>query len=222
MDHIWLTISHDDLQTEQLQAEEEGRDLSGVLQEFKEVRSMPELDQDRAAHLLDKVQTHPLREDYTMVEPNKLGQILLEAEPTREAKRIKPPLDKMHGAWLGRCCGCLLGKVTEGWRRPQMEGFLKETGQWPLSYYISRGSDPSRLEKFGLGRKGYAEDITCMPEDDDLNYTVTAFEILRTKGRDFEPRDVAEIWMNNIPILHTCTAERVAYKNFVNSIWPPD
>jgi hypothetical protein len=60
-----------------------------------------------------------------------------------------------------------------------------------------------------------------MPEDDDTNYTVTALSLVKQKGIDFTPEDVATFWLGNIPIMHTCTAERVAYRNFVSGIWPP-
>src|SRR5438045_415981 len=61
-----------------------------------------------------------------------------------------------------------------------------------------------------------------MPEDDDLNYTVCGLAIVEKYGREFTPENVAEFWLQNLPLLHTCTAERVAYKNFTNNIMPPD
>ena len=60
-----------------------------------------------------------------------------------------------------------------------------------------------------------------MPEDDDTNYTTTGLAILSKHGPDFTPTDVANFWLNDIPILHTCTAERVAYKNLVRLVPPP-
>lgn len=140
--------------------------------------------------------------------------------PTPRTTRAN--LDRLHGAWLGRCCGCMLGKVTEGWRRPTMEGFLKDTGQWPLRGYISKGPSEEIRKKHRVERRQFwIDDHREMPEDDDLNYTVSGLEIMRRHGRDFTPDDVAAFWMSDIPIFHVCTAERVAYKNFVNGVLPP-
>ncbi|MCX6381090.1 MAG: ADP-ribosylglycohydrolase family protein [Armatimonadetes bacterium] len=40
-------------------------------------------------------------------------------------------------------------------------------------------------------------------------------------GTHFTPTDVANFWLSDIPITHTCTAERVAYRNFCLLIPPP-
>ncbi|MBI5706515.1 MAG: ADP-ribosylglycohydrolase family protein [Armatimonadetes bacterium] len=227
MDRTWLYLSRDDLLTERLQAEQEGIDLSPFVAEFDSLLSQEEPDQRRAEALLDAIQTEPIREGYPFVEPNDLQNIRDECAMPVPTSDLGPrtsglDLDRLHGTWLGRCCGCMLGKVTEGWRRPTMEGFLKDTGQWPLRGYISKGPSEEIRTKHGVaGRRFWIDDHREMPEDDDLNYTVSGFEILRRYGRDFTPDQVAQFWMSDIPILHVCTAERVAYKNFVNGVLPP-
>ena len=60
-----------------------------------------------------------------------------------------------------------------------------------------------------------------MPEDDDTNYTVTALAIFDKYGPGFAPDDVGRFWLDNIPLTHTCTAERVAYRNLVDLVTPP-
>ncbi len=37
----------------------------------------------------------------------------------------------------------------------------------------------------------------------------------------FTPLDVASFWCENVPVMHTCTAERVAYRNFLGFVVPP-
>jgi hypothetical protein len=61
-----------------------------------------------------------------------------------------------------------------------------------------------------------------MPEDDDTNYTVTGLAVVRTHGPDFSSEDVADFWLRNIPLLHTCTAERIAYRNVATMVLPPE
>lgn len=60
-----------------------------------------------------------------------------------------------------------------------------------------------------------------MPEDDDMNYTVIGMAVMKAHGRDFTPEHMAEFWMTNLPIWHTCSAERAAYRNFAQNIEPP-
>ena len=60
-----------------------------------------------------------------------------------------------------------------------------------------------------------------MVEDDDTNYTTIGFAIVKKHGANFTQQDVAAFWCENVPIHHTCTAERVAYRNFAQCIVPP-
>lgn len=225
MTHAWLSISRDDLLVERLQAEQEGRDLDSVQGEFDALLAEADPEPLRSAALLDRIQGLPTRSDYAYDEPSDPAGIRARTGVPPSLPLVDPGTleDRIHGAWLGRCCGCLLGKVTEGWRRPTMAGFLQETDQWPLHAYLSKGSSEEIRERFGVQhRRFWIEDVECMPEDDDTNYTVVGLEILRRYGRDFTPEHVAEFWMENIPVLHVCTAERVAYKNFVNGFQPPE
>jgi ADP-ribosylglycohydrolase len=139
--------------------------------------------------------------------------------------------DKVYGAWLGRCAGCLLGQPIEGWTRDRIAGLLKETDNYPFKYYIS-SAIPEELRKkydvadiadvYGGNLRNWINNVKYMPEDDDTNYTVIGLKVLEKYGLDFTPDDVAESWLANLPILHVCTAERVAYKNLVNRIYPPE
>ena len=226
MDQTWLNITRDMVATERTQAEEEGKDTSSVQGEFDVLLAQDPLDQNRAWALLDQIQALPQAEGYPYVEPSDLAGIrslwvhgLEKPKPNQAAL-----LERLNGAWLGRACGCFLGKVCEGWRRPLMTGYLKDTGQWPLRAYISGKADPEVHKKHGTDPKwrSFRENVNFMPEDDDTNYTVTGLEIVRQYGRDFTPDNVAWFWLCNIPVMHVCTAERVAYKNFCNCIVPPE
>lgn len=226
MDHIWLRFSREMIETERVQAIEEGKDLTSLQSEFDAVLSTEPFDEDRAARLLDRVQELPYASDQDKHEPSDLASIKALWTPglERPVEDKKALEDRVLGAWQGRVSGCFLGKVCEGWRRPTMHGYLKGSNQWPLQSFISNKAPQEILDQFNFKPEHgcWIENFSYMPEDDDTNYTVTGLEIIRQCGRDFTPDSVATFWMSNIPILRTCTAERVAYKNFSICIDPPE
>jgi hypothetical protein len=227
----WLRTSTGDLATERKQAIEEGRDLAGLEDEFAALANS-EIDQEefqtRAEALLDAVQNAPTVAGYAYDEPSDLAGIQA-ARPASSlpARTLAEDelLDHALGAWQGRSAGCLLGKVVEGRRSWQIREYLESQGRWPLDRYFSSQADPEVAKKcgFDLNRTGlYEESITCMPEDDDTNYTVTGLVVRERHGADFTPADMARVWLGQIPIMHVCTAERIAYRNFILGIAPPE
>ena len=231
LNHIWLYLSKTDIETEKRQCDEEGRELSGVEDEFERVLSLDLenlANQPAAQALLDRTISLPIRPDFKFDEPSDLAGIRAarpQNGPSLPTLSLSPVEleDKIYGAWAGRCAGCLLGKPVEGWRKPRMHGYLKDLNRWPLSdYFRYDAADSAAIEKYQLSDKAaFADLVDAMPEDDDTNYTTTGLAILERFGPDFTPEDVARFWLNDIPILHSCTAERVAYKNLVNLVPPP-
>ena len=231
--HAWMTLTADDLKIEKQQLLDEGKDLSSLEGEFRNwetrLQSEDELKhQEELGSLLDRAAVLPAKKGYSFLEPSDLAGIR-EARPSGprrlEGKMDDPALyDRVLGAWLGRCAGCLLGKPVEGWRSARIWGYLKDTGGFPLKNYFRYGVAPEIQKKYEMERKPWSSFIDMvdhMVEDDDTNYTVTGLALLKRYGASFAPGDVANFWLENIPLLHTCTAERVAYKNFSQNVWPP-
>lgn len=228
---LWLYLNKSDIETELRQCREEGRNLTGVEAEFDRVLALDLEDlshQPAAQALLDRTIGLPLLPDYPYHEPDGLEEIRAArpaSRPTLPALELDDEalLDKLHGAWTGRCTGCLLGKPVEGWNREKMWGYLKDLGRWPLDDFFRYDIATQEVrEKYRLDAdRAYADKVAYMPEDDDTNYTTTGFAILQRRGRDFTPADVANFWLQEIPVIHTCTAERVAYRNFCNLLAPP-
>ena len=223
----WLQIDAGALDTEWKQCTDEGKDVSPLAAEFERVKALDLEDpanQPAAEALLDRTAALPVKEDYPYVEPSDLAGIRAARPPAPDL----PPVDqaalpgRIHGAWLGRVCGCLLGKPVEGWRRPKMWGYLKDSGRWPLADYFTRKVPEKVLEDHKIEPSGpYIETVDCMPIDDDTNYTVCGLKLMQQHGLGFSPIDVAKFWMSNLPLLVTCTAERVAYRNFAMNVPPP-
>lgn len=226
---------------ERRQAMDEGKAISKQLEE--QYARMSELDLDDplreqlAAEYLDEMGRLPLIEGYPYTEPSDLDGIrALRPERGRRAGRQNAALegidiaDRVYGAWLGRSAGCLLGHPIEGWRRERIAGLLRETDNLPVQYYISSDIDLSIAAKYGVVNEGgsygnrcvsWINNVEHMVEDDDLNYTILAFAIVEKHGYEFSPEDIAEAWLNLLPALRTCTAERIAYRNMLNLIGPP-
>ena len=66
-------------------------------------------------------------------DPRRLGATSRPAPWSGSAEALD---DRLHGAWLGRCAGCVMGKPVEGLDRAAIERYLRAAGQWPQTGYI--------------------------------------------------------------------------------------
>ncbi|MGW9194140.1 ADP-ribosylglycohydrolase family protein [Micromonospora chersina] len=135
--------------------------------------------------------------------------------------------DRLHGAWLGRAAGCLLGKPVEKIPRHGIREILSATGRWPLrDWFTARGLPADVAARWPWNRRSaptsLAENIAGMPEDDDLNFALLALRVLETHGPGFTSADVAQAWLDWLPAGRVFTAERVAYRNLLLGLTPPE
>ncbi|MGV9310862.1 ADP-ribosylglycohydrolase family protein [Streptomyces sp. NPDC003691] len=135
--------------------------------------------------------------------------------------------DALHAAWLGRAAGCLLGKPVEKLPLAGIRALAAATGNWPLrTWFTAEGLPPDLARAYPWNRRSaptsLAENIDGMPEDDDLNYPLLNLLLLRRYGRGFRTRDVAALWLDELPAGRTFTAERVAYRNLLCGVEPPE
>ncbi len=226
-----LFLNRDDLETERQQCVEEGRDIAPLEAEFDRLMAS-DLDEPKnqkaALELLDRTPQLPTRPDFPHREPSDLAGIHAERPasppslPSISSLSESAHLDKIHGAWLGRCAGCLLGKPLEGAPRARLWGYLEATDNWPLHRYMAIGTDESIRKQFDLQpNRAWIDEIDCMAEDDDLNYTLIGLEVMKRHGRDFTSEHIADYWFWNLPMGHAFTAERVALRNLALCIGPP-
>ncbi|MER7011572.1 ADP-ribosylglycohydrolase family protein [Saccharopolyspora sp. NPDC000359] len=130
--------------------------------------------------------------------------------------------DRALGAWTGRAAGCLLGKPVEKIPREGIEEVLRATGRWPLDRYFTAVGLPADVAaRWPWNRRSaptsLEENISGMPEDDDLNYPMLALDLLERHGRGFTTDDVAQLWLENLPAGRVFTAERAAYRNLLDA-----
>ncbi|MFE2536085.1 ADP-ribosylglycohydrolase family protein [Streptomyces sp. NPDC059371] len=181
-----------------------------------------------AAGLLDELAALPgrLADD----EPTDLALIkdrCPDWPPPRYAPLPAPGPARLEAAWLGRAVGCLLGKPVEKLPLEAIRALAEASGNRPLrTWFTARGVPRDLLDAHPWNRRSattsLAENIDGMPEDDDLNYPLLNLLLLQRYGRDFTTADVARLWLDELPAGRTFTAERVAYRNLLGGVEPPD
>ncbi|MCF6239235.1 MAG: ADP-ribosylglycohydrolase family protein [Candidatus Marinimicrobia bacterium] len=225
------------LEFELIQREDEGNDISPEKLKFQAIQQRTELqfatkNQTEAEQILKQLSSMAVPVELARNEPNNIHEIKKSLVP-KEQLPTGAELDQTDlynailGGWLGRAGGCLLGKPIERYHRTIIREILESNDAWPLDNYFTQVGMPQELlQKYPwkrrLGFESLRENIQCMPEDDDLNFTMLNLHILETNGPEFTSENVAEAWLKKLPVYEVFTAERVAYNNLLNGISPPD
>ena len=216
------------LPEEYTQCIDEGLDIEQYKPLFDEIAKFPkdEIKKKLGDVIFEIVSDARPRPDYKYNEPSDPDGIkaLLRGSPIRGDVNPDTLFDKIHGAWVGRIVGCMLGKTVEGIRTNELIPFLKETGNFPFHRYIYRSDLTDEIcdkYKFSFRHTVYADEIDGMPVDDDTNYVILAQLIVDRYGKEFTPDNVAKIWLDSQNRNAYCTAERVAFRNLSNGYRPP-
>lgn len=118
----------------------------------------------------------------------------------------------------------MLGKTVEGISTEELIPLLKETNNYPMHRYIYKSDINENICKkysYPLKNRAYIDEINGMPVDDDTNYILLSQLIVDKYGMGFTPYDVSRAWLEYQSRDCYCTAERVAYCNFINGYEPP-
>ena len=128
------------IMTEYMQSYEEGKDIEPYKDVFQSISNLPhgKMKEKLCDVLYTVVMNCPQRSDYKYIEPSDLEEIKLlrrphEVKGTVDKSRLE---SKIHGAWMGRICGCMLGRTIEGIKTNELIPFLTETGNYPIKRYI--------------------------------------------------------------------------------------
>ncbi|MCU1424776.1 MAG: ADP-ribosylglycohydrolase family protein, partial [Microbacteriaceae bacterium] len=180
-----------------------------------------------ARELLAEIDLTPVPAAVLAAEPDDL-EGMLDAAPgewTAQTTDAASHYDRVHGAWLGRAAGCLLGKPVEKIPRAGIRAIAESTGNWPIAgYFTEVGLDADVAAAYPWNRRSrptsLVENIDGMPEDDDLNFPLIALDLLERIGDGFTTDDVAQSWLANLPGGRVFTAERIAYRNLLDGYEP--
>ena len=214
--------------TEYKQSVDEGLDIEKYKDLFFAVSKLPKdkIKKNLGDVLFEIVNNAETVQGYKYKEPSVLDEIkALRREYSFSSKAAIENIEsKIYGAMMGRICGCMLGKTVEGIRTNELIPFLKETDNYPMHRYIYRSDLTDEIcekYKYPFKSREYADEINGMPADDDTNYVVLAQVIIDKFGRDFTPYDVSRAWLEYQSKDSYCTAERVAFCNFIKGYEPP-
>ena len=183
--------------------------------------TLRELGRDLLDQLDERTATH--RRDHPSAdEPDGWDDIVAQGRPL-PALPQEAAADRVHGAWLGRAVGCLLGKPVEKIPREGVEAIARATGNWPITGYFTGVGLPSEIaQRWPWNRRSrptsLAENIDGMPEDDDLNFAMLASSLVEQHGTGLTTEDVAQAWLANLPAARVFTAERAAYRNVLDAV----
>jgi len=214
------------LRDEVVQRKEEGCEVEEIAARLSKVGSDAS-EEDLEAIYRDLRSLSP-RLDFPYVEPSGLEEII--EQRTSGPRRSQLDLtedelyDRIYGAWLGRCVGCMLGKPVEGWTREKIQKYLELAGSHPLTNYIPEVTPHPKGYEFNEDyyKNAVRGEIACAARDDDLDYTILNLRVLEDHGFNFSSEDVGETWLILIPFMMTYTAERAAYANLVSGVKPPE
>lgn len=228
----WITLGCD-VMLEYEQCVMEGRDVAKFEPLCREVQKIcaenPLKGETLAIELVERMHAVPVSESFGFEEPSELDAIFAAAPADKPVLPAVPEEEtlkrKVAGAWYGRIAGCLIGKPVEGWRTNALYPLLKGTDNYPMHKYIMKSDFSEELIKeLRINvHNCWADNVHGIsPIDDDTNYTVFGMKLVDVYGKNFKPMDVLEAWMAWIPMLATCTAERVAYRNGAMGMLPPE
>ena len=131
------------LLTEYEQSVEEGLDIERYKDLFETIAKLPknEIKKKLGDVLFEIVINANQKDGYAYNEPSNLDSIKAlrnNNAPVAASVNKKNLKDKIHGAWMGRICGCMLGKTLEGIRTNELLPLLKETNNFPMHRYICK------------------------------------------------------------------------------------
>lgn len=208
------------------QSIEEGKEAQAVANIRAKADTLAE---DDLPQLFDELAALPLRQDWPYEEPSDLPAIHKLSKSiatTPHDLSDKQLLDRLHGAWLGRCVGCALGKPVECFMEPRgnlsswqrQRTYLQAIAQdeWPIRDFIPEHSPAESDTGTVCCQPSTREHIAFMETDDDIRYTVLGQMLLLKEGFNFQPADVMQGWLQYLGASMVCTAETQAYINLTS------
>ena len=189
---------------------EQGHDVAGLAKDLAAAGDS----YDALATIGRRLAEAPLRADWPYEEPDDLEGILAAADPARprDPLAVLAPEDaraRAEAAFLGRVCGCMLGKPFEiDPTFDELRDALEPIGEWPLRDYLSEAGLGRLRERQGQWPELVRERIDHVVPDDDINYTIVGMLLLEAAGVSWTKDQLLEQWGYQLPQRATFGPER--------------
>lgn len=130
-------------------------------------------------------------------------------------------IDKVEGGWLGQMIGVQFGNPTEGrWKGEIVPFDLDDYYKFNVAGY--RALPPEKRKALRDDRKNWKRiELNGFPENDDVYIELVFLNGIKEYGSDVTARRMAEDWLKYIPDNRIWCANKRAWGNFKNGIWPP-
>lgn len=222
----WTTL-RELIELEITQKMEEGAEL--VEKEWRQkLAGIDPQDQAKLQNLYAELQALEVPAECSFLEPYELDAIREQApdavdlgnEPIGE----KEFFDKLHGGWIGRCCGCSLGrpfetppytKHPEDRQRDSIQAWLKGANAWPLKNYVPCESAAEMRGLNVVARDSTREAIRAQEADSNIDFLLVALYVLENYGLDFQTGRVAQTWARLLTFNQLPAAETQAFINTI-------
>jgi ADP-ribosylglycohydrolase len=203
---------------------EQGR-VSETLEAYRREIAGTAVDRLDVDHYWQQLGQLPRRDDWPYAEPSDYAGILATLAGSQSLPAPNPDtlFSKLHGGVLGRCAGMMLGKPLEGLATAaNVRRYLDHADAYPLTNYVPRvdpiPDDVILNPIFNHWHHATLGNITQVVQDDDIEYVIAAYHILKTYGHDFTTADVGAFWLSHFAYGRVHTAEHMAYRNLVNGM----
>ncbi len=157
--------------------------------------ALPPDDRSALLELYDEVAASPLRPGWSYDEPSELEAIVATLPTSTPAAADWTP-ERIHGGWLGRIAGCMVGKPLEqGWTAAQTREYLAGVGAYPLRDYVP-AADPPTTQLHWTWPETTLGRIDGGVRDDDIDYVILGLLLQERFGNGLSTADVAGAWLS--------------------------
>ncbi|MFA5889584.1 MAG: ADP-ribosylglycohydrolase family protein [Actinomycetota bacterium] len=167
---------------------------------------------DPLAEFARRLADLPMRPDWRYDEPDDFEAICARwDDPAADpgSVDVDDAAARAEAAFLGRVCGCILGKPVEfDPTLDELRAALEPLGEWPLRDYFPEAAIPRLRAPQLQWPDTVRERIRFVAQDDDINYTIIGMLMLESFGTGFTKENLRDVWMMQLPIIATFGPER--------------
>lgn len=188
----------------------EGHRTEGLLETLDAIAD----DYEKLAQFGRGLSELPLRTDWPYVEPDDLAMIQQESDwPVDVPQAIgrDEAAKCVEAGFLGRVCGCILGKPVEIQADSDtLRAAFERVGEWPIDDYVTTAvRDPGGLPRLHRSwTESAREQLRYVAADDDIHYTILGMLALEENGIAFTQEKLVDLWVNMLPLRWTYGPER--------------